>query len=378
MFKKITTFILLSVFFFAIAFSIEGLCARPLINPIILNSEQAIAVSLNSTDFPFFKKNNKKVDTEKLLPSEKVYLGGIPLGFTMNSKGVIIVGISSVSTSGGEVDTTKGSNIKIGDIITHINNVEVNNAEKITEVVNSIKEDNLRANCIVIRNNKKHETTITPAKDSITSSYKLGLWIRDNAAGVGTLTFIRENGDFGALGHPVCDIDTGTIMPVSEGSAFKCNIVGIQKGVKGRAGELKGMFLRNSNEIGSINKNCEYGIYGKINDEFIKSSNMKMIEVGNRNTVKAGKAQIFCTLEGREGNYYDIEIIKVNTQSSHNKRSMVIKITDKTLLEKSGGIVQGMSGSPIIQNNKVVGAVTHVFVGDPSKGFGIYIDWMLA
>ena len=214
--------------------------------------------------------------------------------------------------------------------------------------------------------------------DEISKKYKLGLWIRDNAAGVGTLTFIRkDNMRFGALGHPVCDIDTGACLPVKSGNIFKCNIVGYRKGEKGKAGELKGLFLRNGSILGALDENNGYGVYGNFGNEALEAYKNELVEVASRNEVKSGKAKIRCTIDGTVPKDYDIEIVKTYFQDSKSNKSMFIRVTDKELLSKTGGIVQGMSGSPIIQNGKLVGAVTHVFVSDPTKGYGIYADWMI-
>ena len=208
--------------------------------------------------------------------------------------------------------------------------------------------------------------------------YRLGLWIRDNAAGVGTLTYVRQdNFRFGALGHPVCDIDTGKIMPVSGGNIYKCSIVGFNKGVRGNPGELRGLFLKSGVSVGELDNNNNFGVYGKINEEYVKAMGVEPMMVGFRDSVKTGKAKILSTIDGGKPEEYEIEIIKLNYQSESDKKSMVLRITDERLLNSTGGIVQGMSGSPIIQNGKLVGAVTHVFVSDPTKGFGVYIDWMI-
>ena len=182
---------------------------------------------------------------------------------------------------------------------------------------------------------------------------------------------------FGALGHPVCDIDTGTMMPVSTGNIFKCNIVGLKKGEKGSAGELKGLFLRNGSIFGSLDKNLTKGVFGTFNNKFIDFVSSDVVEVADRSEIKSGKASIRCTVDGYTPEDYEIEIVKAYFQSNSDTKSMFIRVTDKRLIERTGGIIQGMSGSPIIQNGKLVGAVTHVFVSDPTKGYGIFADLMI-
>ena len=306
-----------------------------------------------------------------------VYLGGFPIGITLNTKGVIVIGVSSVTTNNGEVTPFKNAEIKEGDVLTHINKSEVNSATNISSILNDITYKGDSVTCTFSRNGSTFSKIVTPAKDSITGLYKLGLWIRDNAAGVGTMTYIdAETYKFACLGHAISDIDTSIVMPVLNGNIYKCNIIGVQKGVKGKAGELKGLFLKNGSVLGNVTKNCEFGVYGQANKEVVETMNLTKVVLGNKSMVKVGKAQIYCTVDGTTPKAYDVEIIKAMNQNSPEKRSLVLKITDKTLLALTGGIVQGMSGSPIVQNNVLIGAVTHVFVNDPTKGFGLYADWM--
>ncbi len=314
-----------------------------------------------------FKKENK----ETVNPNKEksyVYLGGFPLGFTINCSGVIVVAISNDNSG----------NLKEGDIIIEIEGEKVSSASQILTIINTEKYAGKTLNIKYIRDGETKSTTLKPIYDKVQKFYKLGVWIRDNAAGVGTITYIRkDNLRFGALGHPVCDIDTGSLLPANDGNIFKCNIVGVKRGVKGNAGELKGLFLRSGSVLGTLDKNNEYGVYGNFDKDFINSYGREVVQVADRGEVKCGKAKIRCTVDGTVPKDYDIEIVKTYFQSSKSNKSMFIRVTDKELLSKTGGIVQGMSGSPIIQNGKLVGAVTHVFVSDPTKGYGIYADWMI-
>lgn len=306
-----------------------------------------------------------------------VYLGGFPIGITLNTKGVIIIGVSSVTTKEGETTPLKGLGVKEGDILTHIADKEVNSATEISFALNSPAFNGENITCSFLRNGSVFQKNVKPAKDAITGLYKLGLWIRDNAAGVGTMTYIDpEKNTFASLGHAVSDIDTSIVMPVKSGNIYKCNIIGVQKGARGKAGELKGLFLKNGSVLGSVNKNCEFGVYGDVQKDMIEDMHLPKVKLGNKQMVKVGKAQIYCTIDGTHPKAYDVEIIKAMRQNSAEKRSLVLKIVDKELLTLTGGIVQGMSGSPIVQNGYLIGAVTHVFVNDPTKGFGLYIDWM--
>lgn len=345
------------------------------VNPIALNNtpthvcnyKQAYGMpSISEIIKGLFRKNESIVKDNR--ESVYVYLGGYPLGFTLSCSGVVVVAISN--------DSVK--NIKEGDIITKINNESVNSAEQILHLINSDDYAGKELEITFNRDNQEKVTTLQPVYDNILKIYKLGLWIRDNAAGVGTLTYIRkDNLRFGALGHPVCDIDTGSLLPVSSGNIFRCNVVGCKKGAKGNPGELKGLFLRNGKVLGDLNINNKFGVYGTFGSDYVRAFDNEIVEVARRSEIKSGKAKIRCTIDGTTPKDYDIEIVKTYFQSTENTKSMFIRVTDKELLKKTGGIVQGMSGSPIIQNGKLVGAVTHVFVSDPTKGYGVYADWMI-
>ena len=344
------------------------------INPISVKVSQSKFCSVaNAIEFPnikdifkslFNKKEKKPVLKEKIM----VYLGGYPLGFTFKCNGVLVVAISNENTT----------NLLEGDIIKKIENFDVFSVDDISDVLNNKIKSSNEVSLSIIRKDEEHIAKIKPIFDDITKEYKLGLWIRDDAAGVGTITYIRkDNFRFGALGHPVCDIDTGSIMPVSTGNIFKCNIVGFKKGEKNNPGELKGLFLRNGSIFGLLDKNYKSGVYGTFNKEKIDLVEERLVEVADRSEIKSGKATIRCTIDGYEPQEYEIEIVKTYFQTGRDTKSMFIRVTDEELLKRTGGIVQGMSGSPIIQNGKLVGAVTHVFVSDPTKGYGIFADLMI-
>ncbi len=346
-----------------------------LVNPVIMKNSpvyscqktaNASLPSIKNIIKSLFKKDIE--DNEQTGESVSVYLGGYPLGFTIKCSGVIVVAISNETANG----------LHEGDIITKIEDIEVHSMEDISLLINSESFAGKILKISFIRNGEENVTTIKPIYDEKLAIYKLGLWIRDDAAGVGTLTFIRkDNLRFGALGHPVCDIDTGNLLRVKNGNIFRCTIVGYKSGIKGNPGELKGLFLRNGSILGSLDTNNKFGVYGNFSKKFISKFSDDEVEVANRKEVKCGKAQIRCTIDGVTPKLYDIEIVKTYFQSSKDNKSMFIRVVDKELLAKTGGIIQGMSGSPIIQNGKLVGAVTHVFVSDPTKGYGIYADWMI-
>jgi len=346
-----------------------------LIHPIVLDrvSQNLCTKITTAANFPkfsefiktLFGKNETQVkDREPVY----VYLGGQPLGFTINCSGVVVIAISN----------KQAGDLQAGDILTKIEGVEINSTETINKVINIPEFAGKELVVDYLRGENFGQTKINPIYDDLKKCYKLGLWVRDNSAGIGTLTYIRkDNLRFGALGHPVCDIDTGAVLPVLDGKILKCNIVGLKKGLKGNPGELKGLFLRNASTLGTLEENNKFGVFGTFNEKQIEKYKSQEYEVAYRSEVKSGKAKIRCTIDGCEPKEYDIEIVKTYFQQSKDNKSMFIRVTDKELLEKTGGIVQGMSGSPIIQNGKFVGAVTHVFVSDPTKGYGVYADWMI-
>jgi stage IV sporulation protein B len=310
---------------------------------------------------------------------EQVYLGGMPIGISIKSQGAIVIGVTNINTSEGSVSPSKDAGIEPGDILTEIAGEPIENVASLDQIIN--KPENAGEKLILkfIRNNKNRSTIITPALDSSSNRYKLGLWIRDSAAGIGTITFMKETKTgykFGALGHPICDPDTLTMVPVRSGDVYRCNIIGLKKSQKGAPGEIRGVFLKEGKKLGVVEKNNRFGVYGIIGERLINPLYPNPIEIAKRREIKPGKAKIVSTIDS-EIKEYDIEIIKTNYQKASEEKSMVIRVTDAELIKKTGGIVQGMSGSPIIQNGKLAGAVTHVFINDPTKGFGVYLDWMI-
>lgn len=314
----------------------------------------------------------KSVDVQ-ILGDENVYLGGNAVGFSIKTNGVIVVGKNSVMTENGLVSVCDNQNINAGDIITHIDGNAIKDAN---DIPNHLKSTTDSVKLTLKRGSKSFDVTLQPQVDT-NGNKKIGLWVRDDATGIGTLTYVDSKTlDFGALGHPVTDGETGTKIDIQKGQVYDCSVVGIEKGEKGKPGELKGVFLSSKNAKGEIEGGNDFGIYGKILEKSGMIDENVVAGVGGRLAVKPGKAEIMSSVSGvRE--YYDIEIIKASKQKTAKDKSMVFRVTDKRLLELTGGIIQGMSGSPILQNGKLVGAVTHVFVSDPTKGYGIYIDWMM-
>lgn len=326
-------------------------------------------------DYKLFNLFNIKRLRVNVIEPDRYFAGGNSLGFSLQSKGIILIGGNYILSENGIEKPFENSELMTGDIITHINDVEINSVSDINDILKGYTGGELVLS--VNRNGEKLRIGILPALDIQTNTYKLGLWVKEDAVGIGTLTFVNATtGRFGSLGHSINDSETNECIEVSGGNIYKSKILGVKKGYSGRAGELMGSFSRES-VIGSVDKNCEYGVYGYVDDVNTIIDNKTSIEVGGRLTAKPGKAKILSCIDGENIEEFDIEIIKTNFQSSYNQKSMVIRVTDKDLISRTGGIVQGMSGSPIIQDGKLIGAVTHVFVNDATKGFGLYIDWMI-
>ncbi len=305
-------------------------------------------------------------ETKYLIP------GGQAFGVKFYTDGVIVIDISSFESDKGEVSPAKDAGIKISDIIIAVNGQKVYSNSDISHIVNSATEYPIKIT--MKRNNEFLETTVYPELCISQNSYRIGLWVRDSTAGIGTVTYFdRENNILAGLGHGISDIDTGILMPMAKGQVIGTKITGAVIGKRGEPGQLTGTFDENI-LFGELITNSEIGLYASISE----NSNVTgaPIPVGYKNEVYQGDAQIICTVSGNTPEYYDVQIESINPFSGSSK-NMTIKITDEDLLNATGGIVQGMSGSPIIQDGKLVGAVTHVLVNDPHKGYGIFIENML-
>lgn len=342
--------------------------------PIKLQSKETGEVNLKLKIFGFLPIRSMKI---KVLPDLKLYPGGQSIGVKLKTKGVIVVGLSEIEgIDGKRYSPGIEANISVGDILYKINDKRVNTAEEVSKAINDISDKPVKLE--LKRKNKWEKVTIQPIKAKEDSKYKIGLWVRDNTAGIGTLTFYHENSKkYGALGHAITDITTGIIMPVNNGEIVTAKVASVLQGKKGKPGEIRGIFLNEDKIIGNIEKNTSQGLYGKTYNSLINKKYKKPLSIGLQQNIKEGPAKILTTVEEDKVEIFNIEIEKVAMQSEKNGKSMIIKVTDPKLIEKTGGIVQGMSGSPIIQNGKLIGAVTHVFVNDPTKGYGIFIEWML-
>ncbi|MFL0268379.1 SpoIVB peptidase [Candidatus Clostridium radicumherbarum] len=318
----------------------------------------------------------KTISVKAISNKISLYPGGQPIGVKLSTKGTLVVALSDIETENGKTSSPgAAAGIQVGDSILKINNISITSSEQVSEIVNSCEGKEL--NITIDRKGEELTKKVKPVKNTNDTKYKIGLWIRDSTAGVGTLTFYDENSNkFAALGHPITDSDTGTILNINTGQIISSSIVSVRKGAKGNPGELKGIFIDEEVALGDITKNTNCGIFGNTNKSLI-NKNSKPLDIALRDEIKLGPAQILTTIDGEEPKLYNIEIEKLLKQETPSPKSMIIKITDPVLLEKTGGIVQGMSGSPIIQNNKIIGAVTHVLINKPDTGYGVYIEWML-
>ena len=305
----------------------------------------------------------------------EVYPGGISIGVKINNKGALVVGYSDISTHEGLSESPgKVAGIELGDIIEEVNGENIETCSDLISKVKTCRNDEMTVK--ILRGNSEITKKVSLIKED--NEYKIGLWVRDSTAGIGTLTFYdKDSKTFGALGHPITDGDTNVSFNIKSGTLLRSSVLSIKKGERGNPGEIKGLFINENESIGNIEKNTKSGIYGDGSSELINPNFNKAMTVAYRDEIKEGHAQIITTVEDGGAKAYDIEILKLLPQDEPGSKSMIIKIVDPVLLEKTGGIVQGMSGSPIIQNGKIIGAVTHVLINKPDVGYGIYIEWML-
>lgn len=321
-------------------------------------------------------ENNYAIPVSSSSEQTKVIPGGKSIGVTLSTDGVMVTGFSEIPLYNGEqVSPAKDAGIKAGDIIKFFNDQPIGSVSELSE---AIKKSNT-ASCPVTlsRDNKTIKTTVLPKLSAEDGQMKIGAWVKDAASGIGTITFYNpETKFFAALGHGICDGNSGKVLDVSNGEILSSTIVSVDKGKKGSPGELNGVFSESSKCLGHINLNHSGGICGTVADELNLSH--QPIFIATKEEVKTGSAYILANVEGNQTERFDIEIIRIVSTKDTSSKNMIIKITDSRLLEKTGGIVQGMSGCPIIQNEKLVGAVTHVFVNDPTRGYGIFIENMLA
>ncbi len=307
------------------------------------------------------------VEETRLVP------GGMNFGIKMFTAGVVVVGTADVYTKGGSINPAANAGILPGDIILSIDGVHVGGNADIMAIVSS--SEGRALDIKYQRDGENRSTRLTPANAKNGTGFKAGMWVRDSSAGIGTVTYINEtSGLVAGLGHGVTDVDTGVVLPVSSGELVRVTITGIEKGRTGTPGELKGVF-DSARPFAQLIYNSEYGVFASRTDDSFGLG--KSLPAALKQEVGTGPCKILCAVDGGEPVYYDAVIESVNLSDANPTKNMVVHITDETLIGLTGGIVQGMSGSPIIQNGKIVGALTHVFVNEPTKGYGLFIENML-
>ena len=314
-------------------------------------------------------------DVEVVLVEEKsVYASGVPIGIYANTKGVLVIGTGSVALSDGAKECPAENILKPGDYIINVNGEKVDEKEQLQELVQNFGGTQEKIG--LLRKNAYLEVEVEPVMGE-KGNYMLGVWVKDDLAGIGTMTYYDGQGNFGALGHAISDGDTGEQLLMEEGHIYKADILGIKKGEKGNPGELSGLIeYRSGSRLGSITNNTEIGIYGKLEENIEKIPTGINCRLGYKQEIKLEKAYILSSIDG-ERKPYEIEIESLDFGGHEKNKGILFRVTDETLLSKTGGIVQGMSGSPILQNDKLIGAVTHVFVNDPTRGYGIFIENMV-
>lgn len=309
--------------------------------------------------------------------SRKVNPIGRTIGLKLYTDGILVIGMSEIDgEDGNKYKPYNGSGIKEGDMIKSVNGKSISNTDELINIINESKGET-----VSIRYQRESEeiyTTITPIK-AIDGTYMLGLWVRDAAAGIGTLTYYEEaTKSFATLGHGINDVDTNKLLNISNGELVTSQIVSIVKGEKGKPGEIRGTIDKSEN-IGNIEVNSTIGIYGKVtNFEYINKVKHEEVPVANRSQIKEGKAKIISQLENNDKTEeFEIEIKRIYRLNYKDNKSMLIKITDERLIEKTGGIIPGMSGTPIIQDGRFIGAITNVLLNDPTQGYAIFADMMM-
>ena len=317
---------------------------------------------------PFKQVGIRVIEDRELIPV------GVPIGIYVKTEGVLVVGTGEFASQGaGKVSPAKNI-LKSGDYVIKLNGTEVTGKDDfITRIENCGGEQQILT---IRRDAETYDVKIKPEKDR-TGKYKIGVWVRDNAQGVGTMTYIDDNGNFGALGHGINDVDTSTLMEMNDGTLYQTEIISIRKGAAGQPGEMTGMIVYSDDRIlGDITSNSTRGIFGKCNQKALALGTEDALPIGLKQEIEKGPAQILCTVDGTT-RYYDIEITELHLDHDNVNRGIELRVTDPELLSVTGGIVQGMSGAPIIQKEKFVGAVTHVLVQDSTRGYGIFIENML-
>ena len=307
----------------------------------------------------------------------RLYPGGQAVGVALHTSGLLVVGTSDLS---GAHSPARIAGLKPGDLITEAGGRPMSATDDLTKLVAATGETPIPLT--IRRGENILSLTLTPKRDRQTGDYRIGAWVRDSTAGVGTLSFYGKLNPeqatvYGALGHAITDADTQQLLTVGFGEMMMADVVDVRKGQIGYPGELKGSFLREQRVLGNIQQNSIFGIYGELSRQPDHPLYPDGLSIGRKDAVHTGKASILCTVGPDGMKEYEVEIVEVSRQATPAQRSLVLRVTDQALLQRTGGFVQGMSGSPILQDGRLIGAVTHVFVNDPTMGYGLFIEWML-
>ena len=323
-----------------------------------------------------FSADTQDTAGSQIVTERVLVAGGHSVGVQMDVKGALIVGLEEITTSTGEVvNPGLQAGLQIGDMILAVDGTKVYKAQEVEQLVNEVQGE---VRLKIQRKSKIMNVDLTPVINQEDGLYKLGVWIKDKTAGIGTLTYYDPvNMTFGALGHAICDPETGSVLTVNQGELIQAKVQSVKEGKSGEPGEIQGVFYEAESPLGNLDVNSELGIFGAAYHPIENPLYTKPLVVGTKGQIEKGKAYILTTLENNQIERFEIEIEKTYKRDNESNKNMRIKVTDERLLEQSGGIVQGMSGSPIIQNNRIIGAVTHVLVNDPTRGYGIFIENML-
>ncbi|MCM1286540.1 MAG: SpoIVB peptidase [Acetobacter sp.] len=303
--------------------------------------------------------------------AKQVAVSGESFGIKLYTDGVIVVGTKDIEADDGKHNPASEAGIEKGDIIVSINDEKTVSSEQVEQAFNDNNGNEYRIK--VKRNGNYKSFTLKPIYSKSEGRYKVGIWVRDSTAGIGTITFFnQDNQTVAALGHPINDVDTNEIMPILNGEAVEANVTKLYKSINGETGSLCCDFT--NNVIGTLSLNSRLGVYGK----YVSAVNEnRIMEIAPSHEIEKGPAKVLCTVDDKGPQYYDVEITRISYKANNNEKNMVVKVTDKNLIEKTGGIVQGMSGSPIVQNGKLVGALTHVIIDNPEKGYAVFAEKMV-
>ena len=349
----------------------EGAVSIDLSRPVTMKTGTVDDVQMQVKLFgilPFKQVGIRIIEDRELIPV------GVPIGIYVKTNGVLVVGTGEFTAMGGAKVSPAEHILKSGDYVMKLNGTAVTDKD---DLIQKIENGSGEEQVLTIRRNEDcFDVKVRPAQDQ-TGKYKIGVWVRDNAQGVGTMTYIDSNGNFGALGHGINDTDTSTLMEMNDGTLYQTEIISIRKGTAGQPGEMTGMIVYSDDRIlGDITSNSTRGIFGKCNSKAMELGTEDALPIGLKQEIEKGPAKILCTVDGTP-KYYDIEITEIHLDHDNVNRGIELRVTDQELLSVTGGIVQGMSGAPIIQKGRLIGAVTHVLVQDSTRGYGIFIENML-